>query len=362
MMPGPLTDTAGLVAEIDAEIAAAATMYHPSRFWDMLRDRNTTQIDGLALGNFKRTINNNYFQWLPGGYDDNQVRNLVRLWAGLPDNIPAEIAAASAAPGGWAGVEAFDGDDPFAHPRYRAFYTQFVGLLWSYVIGHDPIRLFERIEEPALGNPLPLFWEGHRISQDLANSIHEWSRWRQLSQGMLAPAVPRVLEIGAGYGRLAYVFAQAEPCKYVIVDIAPALAVAQWYLGTVLPDRRVFGFRPFSCYADIAAEFEAADICFLSANQLELLPDDVIDFTVSISSLHEMRHEQIAHYLDLVARKTRFGVYFKQWRQWTNPSDNIEVGRADFLLPAPWLLVLDQPHAVQDAFCELGFLRFLPTA
>ena len=88
----------------------------------------------------------------------------------------------------------------------------------------------------------------------------------------------------------------------------------------------------------------------------------MIDFTVSISSLHEMRHEQIAHYLDLVARKTRFGVYFKQWRQWTNPSDDIEVGRADFLLPAPWLLVLDEPHAVQDAFCELGFLRHLPAA
>lgn len=59
----------------------------------------------------------------------------------------------------------------------------------------------------------------------------------------------------------------------------------------------------------------------------------------------------------LIARKTRSAVYFKQWQVWNNPSDHITVGRDDFLLDAPWTLVLDCPHPIHDAFCELGFIR-----
>jgi putative sugar O-methyltransferase len=204
---------------------------------------------------------------------------------------------------------------------------------------------------------LPVYADGRLISQDLANSLHEWSRVRQMVQGLGLPQTPRIMELGAGYGRLAYVFLQAEPCRYVIVDIAPALAVAQWYLTAVFPGRRIFGFRHFNDYAEVAAEFLAADICFLSANQLAMLPAGVIDITVSISSLHEMRADQIAHFKALIAARTGFAVYFKQWMRWRNPEDEIEVGRADFMLGAPWRLVMDTPHAVHDEFCELGFLR-----
>ncbi|MCW3473925.1 putative sugar O-methyltransferase [Limobrevibacterium gyesilva] len=346
-----------LVAEIDAEIARAAPIYHPSEFWVMLQQRNREQVRHDALLRFKRTINNNYFNWLPGDYRDNQMRNLMRFWMEYQSNVPLAAVAGSSTADLWSGVESFGGDNPFANPHYRSFYALFVGLLWHFASCHDPIRLFERIEEPTLGAPLPVYADGKLISQDLANSIHEWSRVRQMVQGLPLPRVPRVMELGAGYGRLAYVFAKAAPCKYVIVDIAPALAVAQWYLTEALPGRTFFKFRHFDSYADIMDEFEAADICFLSANQLELLPDDVIDISVSISSLHEMRRDQIAHFKTLIEAKTRFAVYFKQWNLWKNPVDQIVVRREDFLLGGSWRLVMDSLHAVHDAFCELGFIN-----
>jgi SAM-dependent methyltransferase len=236
-------------------------------------------------------------------------------------------------------------------------------MLWDFAASHDPIRLCERIEEPILGAPLPVYADGKLLTQDLANSIYEWSRVRQMVHGRALPDRPRVMELGAGYGRLAYVFVKAEPCRYVIVDIAPALAIAQWYLTETMPDLTVFRFRHFDAYEDIASEFEAADICFLSANQLELLPDNVIDITVSISTLHEMRHDQIEHFKRLIADKTRFAIYFKQWSRWRNPLDDIVVQREDYLLDGDWRLILDTPHAVQDAFVELGFVRdYVPPA
>jgi putative sugar O-methyltransferase len=353
---------AKLVAAVDAEILGAAPIYHPSRFWQMLQARNRNQIREDALLRFKRTVNNNYFNWLPADFNDNQVRNLMRFWAGRSSALPVVAVAMAGDADLWTGVEAFDGENPFVSEQYRSFYALFVGMLWFYAASNDPIRLFERLEEPLLGSPLPVYADDRLISQDLANSIHEWSRVRQMVQGLPLPAVPRVLELGAGYGRLAYVFAKAEPCRYVIVDIAPALAVAQWYLTETLPGRTFFHFRHFDNYADIAAEFEAADICFLSANQLEMLPDDVIDVSVSISSLHEMRHEQVDHFKSLIADRTRFAVYFKQWNHWKNEVDDIVVQRKDFLLAGDWQLVLDELHAVQDAFCELGFIRTGPLA
>jgi hypothetical protein len=276
--------------------------------------------------------------------------------------VPLSAVAGSGEGYLWSGVEAFDGDNPFDREGYRAFYSLFVGMLWHFAASHDPIRLFDRIEEPPLGAPLPVHVDGKLISQDLANSIYEWSRVRQMVQTLPVPDVPRIMELGAGYGRLAYVFSKAAPCRYVIVDIAPALAVAQWYLMQTLPDRSFFTFRPFDSYAEVKAEFEAADICFLSANQLEKLPDDIIDISVSISSLHEMQHEQVRHFKRLIADKTRFAVYLKQWNHWKNPADDLVMQRQDYLLDGEWRLVMDDLHLIHDAFCELGFVRerYLP--
>ncbi len=347
-----------VIAAIDGEIAGAAPIYHPSRFWVMLQDRNRNQLGQNAMQYFKRTINNNYFNWLPGDFTDNQVRNLMRSWLARGSHLPLAAIAGSSTRSQWSDVEAYHGDNPFDNEQYCRFYALFVGMLWDFAASHDPIGLCERIEEPLLGAPLPVYADGKLLTQDLANSIHEWSRVRQMVQGRVLPDRPRVLELGAGYGRLAYVFVKAEPCRYVIVDIAPALAIAQWYLTEALPGLTVFRFRQFDAYEQIATEFEAADLCFLSANQLELLPDDVIDISVSISSLHEMRHEQIEHFKQLIADKTRFAVYFKQWSHWKKTRSTISLfsGRTTCWM-VDWRLILDTPHAVQDAFVELGFVR-----
>jgi putative sugar O-methyltransferase len=164
-------------------------------------------------------------------------------------------------------------------------------------------------------------------------------------------------ELGAGYGRLAHVFLEMAACRYVIADIPPALGVAQWYLSNLFPDRRIFRFRPFDTFAQIADELASCDIAFFTPNQLAQFPDRYFDVLISISSLHEMRFDQISHYLELIARVTKEYVYLKQYRRYLNPYDNILVEREVYRLPGAWETIIDRQEAIYSDFFELMLRR-----
>ena len=337
---------------------AAGSLYQPSRFWERLQNSNTRLLTDLSVLNFKRTVNNNYFQWLPANLSDPQAQGLRQFLSTQPSDWPSQAVAQSADSPDLGGVDDFQGQNPFtAHPNYFAFYCYFVGLLWHYAASHDETRLFERLEEPTLGNPLPVHLNGKLISQDLGNSLIEWCQIRSLMQSPDVATTRRIIEIGAGYGRVAYVFLKAGNCKYIVVDIPPALTLAEWYLGNVFPDLRIFHFREFADFADVADEIAVADIAFLSMKQIELLPSGFCDVGISISSLHEMRIDQIEFYKHQLDRLVTECIYFKQWHEWRNPIDRITVGRANFLMPDNWSIALDQRHPIQHEFCELGFIR-----
>ena len=61
--------------------------------------------------------------------------------------------------------------------------------------------------------------------------------------------------------------------------------------------------------------------------------DDVVyDFGVAIAS-HEMRLEQIAHFLSLMTAKSRELVYVKQHEDYVNPWDGLRIRRGDYIVP-----------------------------
>jgi hypothetical protein len=153
------------------------------------------------------------------------------------------------------------------------------------------------------------------------------------------------------------VFLVAASCQYVIVDIAPTLFLASWYLQNAFPHSRIFKYRSFERFDQVRAEFEAADICFLGPHQLELLPDDYFDIAISISSFQAMTGDQVNYYKGLMEYKTKHIVYLKQPTAWTNESDGTALGRADYILREPWRVILDLEHPIQSKFTELLFVR-----
>lgn len=342
----PLLDLMAL----EQDLAGGDPVFRPSQFWRKLAAAHLAHLAPERLAGFKRSINNTYMQWLPGSFDDPRMKLPLADFAAHPSMLPVEVAAdAPPQPELAQEVVGYDGFAPFTNPGYLRFYAFYTGLVWQLMTRHASDDLHARIEEPALGRPIVLRLGGRAISQDLAQSLLEYYRVKELVRQVRMPARPTVLELGAGYGRLAHVFLTAMPCRYVIVDIPPTILVAKWYLSALFPGRRVFGYETFTDYAAVRDAIEAADIVFLSPNQLALLPDGFFDLSISISSLHEMNLDQIERYKALISAKTARAVYLKQWTRWRNPEDGIEVTADLYALPPPWRRVL---HAIDLANCE----------
>ena len=223
-------------------------------------------------------------------------------------------------------------------------------LLWEYTKRNYP-SICLNLEEPREGNPARLYDKGKLISEDLANSILEYvsisyhngeegenkylSDNSQNSKG-LAP-VKTIIELGGGYGRTAYVFLKLHPnIKYIMVDIPPTLWIAQKYLSSVFHNKNLFKFRHFNSYKEISEELEASDIAFLTPNQLEMLPDKTTDLFINVSSLHEMRPDQISYYFNQINRLTKEFFYFKQWKVSKIPYENIIIKENDYPIPNKW--------------------------
>jgi SAM-dependent methyltransferase len=202
-------------------------------------------------------------------------------------------------------------------------------------------------------DPIVIRFGDLRLIEDLCHSVEERA---SILEGLGDRPLRSILELGAGYGRVAYVLLQAHPrVRYTIVDIPPALYVSQRYLTDVLPERRVFRLRPFADHAAVADEMTAADLVFLEPQQLELLPERSFDLGITISTLHEMRPEQIAQYVRQLDRLCD-SVYTKQWRRFHNRRDGVVISASDYPIPERWRPVFHRSPIFPRTFFEALYL------
>jgi putative sugar O-methyltransferase len=297
----------------------------PSQFWQKLGAEHRAQLDKHGFDQLKRQQAFRYFtwRWSWGSLrESRQMRFLLprsRLGTLLRLAAPAHVSGPE-----WNGV-------PWSR-RDRWLYVAATRLLWDYASRHDALDVLS-LPEPELGNPLRVPWRGRLISQDLANSALETTAVARA----LRTSEPRsILEVGAGYGRTAYALLKSFPgATYTIVDIEPALSISRWYLTRLLEPERLRFMRP-----DEASTLGPGDA----------------DLAVSISSLQEMTHAQVAGYLELFDRVVRDGtVYLKQWRRWTNPDDEVTFDLREHQIPARWQVVLDEEAPVQTNFRQVAW-------
>ena len=330
---------AELLEMLDA-LRAAAPIHRPSRFWEDLNASHLTILsssDGYA--HFKRSLNYQYFQF---GLTASRfpLLSLLGQWLRHPD---ARVLRAR-----------FDGQmtrlpkliDRLLLPVPLALYASAVAQLRRGDV-------LATLAEPAVGDPIVIRFGDLRLTEDLCHSVEERA---SILEGLGDRSMRSVLELGAGYGRLAYVLLRTHrDVRYTIVDIPPALYVSQRYLTDVLPERRVFRFRPFAGYAAVADEMAAADLVFLEPQQLELLPDHSFDLGITISTLHEMRPEQIAQYLHQLDRLCD-SVYTKQWRRFHNRRDRVVISALDYPIPERWRAVFHRSPIFPRTFFEALYL------
>lgn len=322
-------------------------LFAPAEFWETLGRKHLRLIEQAGFENFKRTINFEYNQWGVHSLRDPKIRNLLRRlierrhvpfslfrirphareWEHVrwPDVIAQNTGAA---------LSTMDS----RHSRWRALiHALYVGLLWEYAEAVDDLHLLSTLQEPMIGSPLPITRDGGLITQDLAMSAIELNK---VARHVDLQSVERVAEIGAGYGRFAYVVIGHLPgVHYDIFDIPPALAVTRHYLERVFGEDRV------------AAKWRDDTVVATSAintylpHQMQEMPDDYYDLVVNISSFDEMSRAQVEHYFAMIEKKARGWLYVKGH---SANRGGERVGLAGFPYRSHWTLV----HQARDPFVD----------
>lgn len=350
--PAPAdAEVSAIIEASRRDVEAAPVVYRPGAFWDELIDINLEMLRTHGIENFKRTVANNYYQWLTTSFRHFQMQRAVRGWLEHPTLAPLVNRLEDRADG----LRSPDRDGTYDLTAAEAWrYKFFAGTVWETARREDKLGLTDRLSEPELGNPIRIRQRGRLVSQDLGNSIIECN---YLARSGTVKEGCRVAELGAGYGRLAYVFAQACPMTYCIFDVPPALGVAQWYLTELFGADHVVPYMPGDNFSDVEKRLTPGTIAFFTPNQLVMFPDGWFDCTQTISTLPEMPIEQSQHYLRLLSAKSRRALFLKQWKQWPNPADDVELTEDWYSLSDPWRLAARRTDPTQPAFFNQLWLR-----
>ena len=112
----------------------------------------------------------------------------------------------------------------------------------------------------------------------------------------------KVMEIGGGYGRLAYgLIKNREISKYILVDPIPSsIALAADYL-----DKNELIFKIISSIYQPLHR-----INLLHPSDLKIVPDNSIDLVINIESFQEMTQDWVDAYIDIINMKTRSNSVF----------------------------------------------------
>lgn len=325
--------------EMIAELEMAESVFRPGIFWTELNRKNGIMLAEEGLSNFKRTVSQNYFNWLITDRNHPLFKHAFSQWLRRPNLLPLLTRL-----GDTDYLRTTSGDHRIElSPAQRLTYRLYVAFVWSIMTRLDRNHLRKRVSEPTAGNPFRITSGRTLLSQDLATSILECNVLVDLTKGV---ASPRIAELGAGYGRVAHTYVTATGGKYVIFDIPPALAVAQWYMEQTFGSDRIFRFRHFERFEEVRSALEAASVVLCTPNQMRLFPDKYFDVTLSISSLPEMRPDQVELFVAEMQRLSSSHVFLKQFKHWRNAADGTELMADSYNFGSEWSMTLDRTDPI----------------
>jgi putative sugar O-methyltransferase len=288
-------------------------------------------------------VNNGYFNWTDSGTIANHLHNIKRDLDNKHsiDSLKAEWDQA--------------GKPTKFSNNHWIKYKNLLRWMFEYSIKYDSFKLFSLVEESVVGNPVGINYKGYFVTQDLCNSILDVNFILENTE-LNTNRPLRVMELGAGYGRIAYTLLKAYTnLQIVIVDIPPALYVSQSYLTSTFPGLKSFKFKEFLTYDEIRTDFESSSICFLTPEQIELIPNKSIDLFINISSLHEMTHAQINNWFNQINRVTNGWFYTKQFKKYPNLIDNLIIREEDYPSHSDWEEKVRRTNPIFQEFFEVVY-------
>ena len=114
----------------------------------------------------------------------------------------------------------------------------------------------------------------------------------------------KIIEIGGGYGKLAYyILKDTKNFTYIDFDIPETLTLASYYLSKCFPDKKNFFYGEKDFKEEIKDDF---DLIFLPPWEIEKLQDNSMHLALNKNSLGEMDPETAHNYLNHIHRTTKY--------------------------------------------------------
>jgi putative sugar O-methyltransferase len=240
-------------------------------------------------GSWEATLVN---EW--GHYQDALRRDDIREMAGYLRNFFRNEGIS----GLWGGGDVYD---TFCRADRLAQLNRAHIMLDHYRVWREccPLAAPEELDAPRVGNP----W-GFRFGDLLLyEPVFEYTYQAHYLDSLLGEMnAPVVMEIGGGFGGLAYHLLRCRPSvTYVGLDIPEYLLIQSYYLSCTFPDRKILVYHQDAPAIDTST-LEDYDVLLLPNYVLPELPSRMADLVVSVHSLTEMSADAIGETLRQIDR------------------------------------------------------------
>ena len=214
-------------------------------------------------------------------------------------------------------------------PESRQSYDALLWLYLKHVRNIDTEDILSHHQDTEIGgNCDQTIFDGKKVSLDFLQSLEECYLIQQSWLKSGRRGSPNVIcELGAGYGRVAYVAKLIWPdCTYIILDLPEALSCARSWLSRVMPDDT----------SDYGGELEMGNgkVQLHLPHKIEEIPEKSVDAFVNIYSFAEMPPASIKNYFAHVDRITEGIVLSKQRKVEKNTEDGSLID--SYPIPGGW--------------------------
>jgi putative sugar O-methyltransferase len=197
--------------------------------------------------------------------------------------------------------ELFAGCDGLSGLR-RAHLMSMQFEAWRAELPSEPVS---KLAAPKIGNPWGYVIEGQLVYEPVCEYHYQAHYFSRL---LTEIAKPVILEIGGGFGGLAYYILKRIPgVTYLGFDLPENIFLQSYYLSCAFPELKILTYDA-SMTALTRDTIAAYDIVLLPNFMLQHVESAAVDLAVNVRSLSEMPAQTISEYLRQIDRVSR--LYF----------------------------------------------------
>ena len=114
----------------------------------------------------------------------------------------------------------------------------------------------------------------------------------------------KIVELGGGYGKLAYyLLKNVNNYTYIDLDIPETLTLASYFLSKSFPNKKNLFYGERSFNNNISNEY---DLIFLPPWEIETIQDNSVNLAINKNSLGEMNPETARNYINHIHRTSKY--------------------------------------------------------